>query len=256
MTMEQNPLNQNNTKSKQKKSISKLLLPKVPNKVGVLNRSQSTDNKKPTKPSLEKLRTDSDSSPQGSPDISRRPLNLDLATLAPKKEEIPQFLFSSTTEDLFQYSPKIERHSGQLRRCSSADDNISRLQTPTFDESKLCDRCMSHETVLKDDTNSSMNSLATTGLMPAQVLHLIPTIKARQRNFLHGRIGANSLLGPGELDRNLPNRQIHIFVGSWNMNGQTPPKELNDFVLPIGMEHVPDILAFGTQESCSERFEW
>lgn len=24
----------------------------------------------------------------------------------------------------------------------------------------------------------------------------------------------------------------------------------------MGLEHIPDILAFGTQESCSERFEW
>lgn len=33
-------------------------------------------------------------------------------------------------------------------------------------------------------------------------------------------------------------------------------RELNDFVLPIGVEHVPDILSFGTQESSSERYEW
>lgn len=33
-------------------------------------------------------------------------------------------------------------------------------------------------------------------------------------------------------------------------------RELNDFVLPINMEHVPDILSFGTQESSSEKFEW
>ncbi|KAK9718065.1 Endonuclease-reverse transcriptase [Popillia japonica] len=236
MTMEQNPSNQKNTKLKQKKSISKLMLPKkIPNKVGVLNKTQSIETKKPVINSLEKLRADSDSSSQSSPDISRRPLNLALASMAPKKVEVPQFLFSSTTEDLFQYSPKTDWGNGQLRRCSSADENINRLLVPTEEETKLCEKCVSHETVLRDDG---------------------PAIKARQRNFLQGRIGANSLLGPIELDRNLPNRQIHIFVGSWNMNGQSPPRELNDFVLPIGMEHVPDILAFGTQESCSERFEW
>lgn len=27
-------------------------------------------------------------------------------------------------------------------------------------------------------------------------------------------------------------------------------------MLPIGLEHVPDVLVFSTQESCSERFEW
>lgn len=76
------------------------------------------------------------------------------------------------------------------------------------------------------------------------------------RNFLHGRIAANSLLGPVELEKVLPNRELKIFVGTWNMNGQNPPKELNDFMLPSDIETVPDLLAIGTQESCSERNEW
>lgn len=40
------------------------------------------------------------------------------------------------------------------------------------------------------------------------------------------------------------------------MNGQPPPSELNDFMLPATLEHVPDVVAIGTQESYSERFEW
>lgn len=32
--------------------------------------------------------------------------------------------------------------------------------------------------------------------------------------------------------------------------------QLNDFILPLGVEHVPEIVTIGTQESCSERFEW
>lgn len=31
---------------------------------------------------------------------------------------------------------------------------------------------------------------------------------------------------------------------------------MNDFVLPSSIEHVPDLIVIGTQESCSERFEW
>ncbi|XP_012271934.1 72 kDa inositol polyphosphate 5-phosphatase isoform X2 [Orussus abietinus] len=103
---------------------------------------------------------------------------------------------------------------------------------------------------------ASMDSLAKQALLAAQVLNLIPTQKARERNFLHGRVAANSLLGPVELEKVLPNREIKIFVGTWNMNGQTPPKELNDFMLPSDIETVPDMLAIGTQESCSERSEW
>ncbi|XP_060522155.1 inositol polyphosphate 5-phosphatase E [Cylas formicarius] len=120
----------------------------------------------------------------------------------------------------------------------------------SLSESNLCEeddipkpleKYGSHESVLKEGITS---------------LHLIPTVKARQRNFLHGKIGANPLLGSKELDRVCRNREITIFVGTWNMNGHSAPKELNDFVLPIGIKHVPDILTFGTQESCSERFEW
>lgn len=40
------------------------------------------------------------------------------------------------------------------------------------------------------------------------------------------------------------------------MNGEPPPAELNDFMLPNGLEHIPDIIAVGTQESSPEKFEW
>lgn len=33
-------------------------------------------------------------------------------------------------------------------------------------------------------------------------------------------------------------------------------RQMNDFVLPTSIEHVPDLIVIGTQESCSERFEW
>lgn len=102
----------------------------------------------------------------------------------------------------------------------------------------------------------SADSLARQALMAAQVLHLIPTEKARQRNFLQGRSATNSLMGAVELDKACPTRSVTIFVGSWNMNGQNPPKQMNDFVLPNGIEHIPDIVTIGTQESCSDKFEW
>lgn len=105
-------------------------------------------------------------------------------------------------------------------------------------------------------SGASTENLARQSLLAAQLLHLIPANKARERNYLHGRIAANSLLGTLELERVLPARTIQIFVGTWNMNGQAPPSELNDLLLPEELEHVPDIMVFGTQESFPERFEW
>lgn len=102
----------------------------------------------------------------------------------------------------------------------------------------------------------SGSGLARQALMAAQVLSLIPTEKARDRSYLDGRLGSSTLLGPSELERVLPQKEVTIFVGTWNMNGQSPPKQMNDFVLPATMENVPDIVVIGTQESCPERFEW
>ncbi|GLV34574.1 Inositol polyphosphate 5-phosphatase E [Carabus blaptoides fortunei] len=147
---------------------------------------------------------------------------------------------------------------GELRRCSSASgDHVFQPSASNDLPANPFIRSASHDSILHAKSKvSSMDSLARRALLAAQVLHLIPTNKARQRNYLQGRVAANSLLGSLELERMFPSRQVTIFVGTWNMNGQSPPRDLDDFVLPSGVEHVPDILVFGTQESCSERTEW
>lgn len=76
------------------------------------------------------------------------------------------------------------------------------------------------------------------------------------RSFMAGRLAVNSLFGPAELDKVLPSREIKIYICTWNMNGQNPPKLMTDFVLPHSIDFVPDIVVVGTQESCSVRFEW
>lgn len=269
MTMETENSSPNNSKLSQKKSIKKLLLPsKNPNKVGiVITRAQSTIRRK-------KPNDDEAHLPKSPIIVSRRPLSLDVSNISPTHSESGcsqnpspslagrPFLSPDLEGNRLQVNGDFGGSFNQLRRCSSVEDTSIRTEASLIAETNLSERSMSHDTILKDgSTNvsrspSSANSLARKALMAAQVLHLIPTVKARQRNFLHGRMGTNTLLGSKELEKTLPRREVHIFVGTWNMNGQTPPRELNDFVLPINMEHVPDILAFGTQESCSEKFEW
>ncbi|XP_017768616.1 PREDICTED: 72 kDa inositol polyphosphate 5-phosphatase [Nicrophorus vespilloides] len=256
MTMESNQTTGSpSSKLTQKKSIKKFLLPsKAPNKVGiVITRTQST------RKHYEKLDIE-ENLPKSPIIVSRRPLSLDMANINSDSDNGALSLAGKPflSPDLEEHRLQVNGEFNQLRRCSSVEDTSLRSD---LDESKLSERCMSHDTVLKEGvtvnrSSSSANSLAKKALMAAQVLHLIPTNKARQRNFLQGRIGTNALLGSKELEKTLPRREIHIFVGTWNMNGQNPPKELNDFVLPISMEHVPDVLVFGTQESCSERYEW
>ncbi|SPP76287.1 inositol polyphosphate 5-phosphatase E [Drosophila guanche] len=116
-------------------------------------------------------------------------------------------------------------------------------------------RFMSHENMTLQRQGSGSN-LARQSLVAAHALNLIPADKARERSYLDGRLGSSSLLGPSELGRVLPQKEVTIFVGTWNMNGHSPPKQLNDFVLPANVEHVPDIVVMGTQESTPDRFEW
>ncbi|XP_062544427.1 inositol polyphosphate 5-phosphatase E isoform X2 [Armigeres subalbatus] len=157
--------------------------------------------------------------------------------------------------------PKLEGYEKMEQHYSSP--NIAETEEPPGGDRRDSRKSMSFDTVTSGNeadpgivNPASTDSLARQALMAAHVLHLIPADKARQRNFLHGRLGTTSLLGPSELDKVLPTREITIFVGTWNMNGQSPPKQMNDFVLPTSLEHVPDIIVFGTQESYSERFEW
>ncbi|XP_017881089.1 inositol polyphosphate 5-phosphatase E isoform X2 [Ceratina calcarata] len=157
------------------------------------------------------------------------------------RRSVDNLVTNSPTNSMRHSSPEsIKSAPVQLKPRSTSHDALSKKK----------DRHQSQT------SGASMDSLAKQALLAAQVLNLIPTQKARERNFLHGRIAANSLLGPVELEKVLPNREIKIFIGTWNMNGQNPPKELNDFMLPSDIETVPDLLVIGTQESCSERGEW
>ena len=80
--------------------------------------------------------------------------------------------------------------------------------------------------------------------------------RARSRSYLLGSCGRTSLLAEDEFERYLPDRNIRVFVGTWNMNGENPPRHLSDFLLPQRVNLVPDVLVIGSQESYPERVEW
>ncbi|XP_060652754.1 inositol polyphosphate 5-phosphatase E [Drosophila nasuta] len=159
------------------------------------------------------------------------PLNVDESAETLKRATTPQHMSS----------PNIAMQPDTLDACMQQDPNGVRF--------------MSHENMTLHRQGSGSN-LARQTLMAAQALNLIPADKARERSYLDGRLGSSSLLGPSELSRVLPQKEVTIFVGTWNMNGHSPPKQMNDFVLPPNVEHVPDLVVVGTQESSPDRFEW
>ncbi|XP_045497660.1 inositol polyphosphate 5-phosphatase E [Colias croceus] len=188
-----------------------------------------------------------------------------------KSEEIPKATVSFPKGDdpkkSFEHSGSFEGIKPKSKlfvKRLSADHLISsdtkalyHSSSPESDRSNSLDRKRrAKSTITRSSHAGSTDSLARHSLLAAQVLRLIPTQEARQRNYLYGRLASNSLLGTAELEHVFPDREVKIFVGTWNMNGQSPPRELADFIFPEEVKHVPDIFAIGTQESYSERTEW
>ncbi|XP_046960005.1 inositol polyphosphate 5-phosphatase E isoform X2 [Vanessa cardui] len=149
-----------------------------------------------------------------------------------KSEEIPKvtvnFPKSDDAKKYFEHSGSFEGIKPKSKlfvKRLSADHLISNESKPLY-----------HSSSPESDRSSSLDR--------------------KRRNYLYGRLASHSLLGAAELEHVFPDREVKIFVGTWNMNGQAPPKELADFIFPNEVKHVPDIFAIGTQESFSERTEW
>lgn len=103
------------------------------------------------------------------------------------------------------------------------------------------------------DTNRSFLS---TGALPP-----ITTQTARRnkkRSYLMGGMrNKGSLLGKEELERNLPDRKIRVFVSTWNMHEEKNlPDNLEDLLLPEESIILQDIYVVGTQESTPDAGEW
>uniref|UniRef100_A0A2H1WLC4 phosphoinositide 5-phosphatase n=1 Tax=Spodoptera frugiperda TaxID=7108 RepID=A0A2H1WLC4_SPOFR len=208
----------------------------------------------------------------GSPENNSNSISDQTICSQTKSEEIPKatvkFPKSDDAKKCFEHSGSFEGIKPKSKlfvKRLSADHLISneskplyRASSPESDRSSSLDRKRrTKSTIARSSSRAgSTDSLARNSLLAAQVLRLIPTQEARERNYLYGRLASHSLLGAAELEHVFPDREVKIFVGTWNMNGQPPPKELADFIFPNQVTHVPDIFAIGTQESFSERTEW
>ncbi|XP_054853515.1 phosphatidylinositol polyphosphate 5-phosphatase type IV isoform X2 [Eublepharis macularius] len=80
----------------------------------------------------------------------------------------------------------------------------------------------------------------------------------RSRSYLEGSLLASgALLGAEELSRYFPDRNIGIFVATWNMQGQKElPELLDDLLLPSDPDFAQDMYVIGIQEGCPDRREW
>lgn len=53
------------------------------------------------------------------------------------------------------------------------------------------------------------------------------------RNYLHGRAGAESLLGRAELNRIFPKHEVTVHITTWNMNGEVSEIDILVFCVLI-----------------------
>ncbi|KAJ0039430.1 hypothetical protein NL108_014256, partial [Boleophthalmus pectinirostris] len=77
-------------------------------------------------------------------------------------------------------------------------------------------------------------------------------------SFLEGSVlGSGALLGAEELDRYFPERQLGIYIATWNMQGEKGlPVNLDDLLLPTDSEFAQDLYVIGVQEGCPDKREW
>ncbi|CAD7667798.1 unnamed protein product [Nyctereutes procyonoides] len=80
----------------------------------------------------------------------------------------------------------------------------------------------------------------------------------RSRSYLEGSLLASgALMGAEELARYFPDRNLALFVATWNMQGQKElPPNLDELLLPAEADYAQDLYVIGVQEGCSDRREW
>ncbi|CAK8671701.1 phosphatidylinositol polyphosphate 5-phosphatase type IV-like [Clavelina lepadiformis] len=105
--------------------------------------------------------------------------------------------------------------------------------------------------------DSTSVSVSRNGLTQP-VLPVIRNCEIKERNFLVGNVTktSSSFLGQDELDRFFPDRQLSLLVGTWNMQKCVIPSNINDFLIPKGVELAQDIYVIGVQEAASDQREW
>ncbi|KFV76157.1 72 kDa inositol polyphosphate 5-phosphatase, partial [Struthio camelus australis] len=172
--------------------------------------------------------------------------------------------FSGSKPRLAQITPTRPLPPMELNVASHALRTANRIDSDFMDYRRYSQREFGRVSSSLSDTrlhgsgmvydNCSTDSMKST-------FSLLTPIRAkdvRNRSYLEGSLLANgALLGAEELSRYFPDRNIGIFVATWNMQGQKElPVNLDDFLLPTDPDYAQDMYVIGVQEGCPDRREW
>lgn len=111
------------------------------------------------------------------------------------------------------------------------------------------------EKVATDDetyaSDTGLSSRSTGQASDSSISTLLPRVSARRARTRSGNFLKE------EMERYLPNRQIGIFVATWNMHEEKEvPFYLDDFLIPDSTDFLQDLYIIGLQESTPQRKEW
>ena len=120
---------------------------------------------------------------------------------------------------------------------SNSQENLSKTPPPGMPIATLAIRRDSFN--MNQGKSRSMTCLLAAAASAAEIAgQPVLVSHARTRSYLCGSVGPTSMLGAEELEKYFPDRNVRVFVGSWNMNGQMPPPFLADFLLPLNIGQV------------------
>ncbi|KAG9470643.1 hypothetical protein GDO78_017107 [Eleutherodactylus coqui] len=164
--------------------------------------------------------------------------------------------------------PKISHlscltHTKPLQLLSQLETNARTLRTTNRMEPDYRDykQRLHHSSSLSDTrlNGAGCNCCANDSMRSTySVLTPLRSKDVRSRSYLEGSLLASgALLGADELHRYFPDRQLRVFIATWNMQGRKElPESLDDFLLPPDDDFAQDLYVIGVQEGSPERREW
>ncbi|XP_077987010.1 phosphatidylinositol polyphosphate 5-phosphatase type IV-like [Glandiceps talaboti] len=111
---------------------------------------------------------------------------------------------------------------------------------------------------LSEPLNRPADSISQKSFMSTSIIPAISSKAARMKSFLTGGLrNVGSLLGTEELERHFPDRQVKIYIATWNMHEEKLlPKSIEDLLIPEDIDYLADFYVIGLQEATPFKDEW
>ncbi|XP_069842926.1 phosphatidylinositol polyphosphate 5-phosphatase type IV-like [Dendropsophus ebraccatus] len=105
-----------------------------------------------------------------------------------------------------------------------------------------------------DEPNVKLTKYTSLEAGPSPV-HKTKPLPSMSTDNIRNWSSDSHLIGDEELSQHFPDKQIKLYIATWNMGGQDFPENLQDLLLPPD-DTAKDVYVIGIQEGCPNRREW